>query len=81
MKTPTLRDVLRYFKECTSTPDLAKAFYDRYEANGWTVTRMPTAETNWQPTRKPMKRWKGAAKAFIERNRLMIRNRTYRRLA
>ena len=68
MKPPTLKQVIDYFIESGSTVYLANAFYDRYQANNWTANRPPTAETNWQVTRRPMRNWKSAVPYFIKRN-------------
>lgn len=78
MKPPTLSQVAQYFRQLLATPDLAKAFFDRYQANGWTVTRI-NAQTHWRPERKPMKQWKSAARRFVEQSRVTTKNKTYRR--
>ncbi|MBD2704436.1 hypothetical protein IC229_27595 [Spirosoma sp. BT702] len=78
MKQPKLPEVVKYFREQKSTPELARSFFERYQANGWTVTRKPSAATHWRPERKPMKDWKRTALGFIERQKRNEQNRQYR---
>lgn len=79
MKAPTLNEVIQYVKSIGASTDLATIYFDRHQNNGWTVTKLPSAETSWRPERKPMKNWKASVRAYIEQHNRISKNRVYRR--
>lgn len=80
MIPPTLQEVSDYFRSCSGSSAMAEAFYNRYQANGWTVGTWPSAATNWVPGRKAMKNWRSAVAKWIAKNQTeQARNRTYQR--
>ena len=58
-----LEEVLEAFKEVGADEAEGMAFYDYYEANGWTQGR-----------NKPIKDWKAAARGWIRRSQQFKRN-------
>lgn len=62
-----LDEVLESFKEVGAEESEALAFFDYYEANGWTQGR-----------NKPIKDWKAAARGWIRRSHKFKKNETKR---
>ena len=62
-----LDEVLESFKEVGAEESEALAFFDYYEANGWTQGR-----------NKPIKDWKAAARGWIRRSHQFKKNETKR---
>jgi DNA-binding transcriptional MocR family regulator len=62
-----LGEVLESFKEVGAEESEALAFFDYYEANGWTQGR-----------NKPIKDWKAAARGWIRRSHQFKKNETKR---
>ena len=62
-KPKDLDEVLESFKEVGAEESEALAFFDYYEANGWTQGR-----------NKPIKDWKAAARGWIRRSHQFKKN-------
>ena len=62
-KPKDLEEVLESFKEVGAEESEAMAFFDYYEANGWTQGR-----------NKPIKDWKAAARGWIRRSHQFKKN-------
>ena len=62
-RLPSLEEVLEAFKEVGAEESEAMAFFDYYEANGWTQGR-----------NKPIKDWKAAARGWIRRSQQFTKN-------
>ncbi len=63
-----LEEVLESFKEVGAEESEAMAFFDYYEANGWTQGR-----------NKPIKDWKAAARGWIRRSHQFKKNEKHTR--
>ena len=66
-RTRDLEEVIGAFKEVGAEESDAMAFFDYYEANGWT-----------QGKNKPIKDWKAAARGWIRRTPQFKNNATKR---
>lgn len=62
-RLPSLEEVLEAFKEVGAEESEGMAFFDYYEANGWTQGR-----------NKPIKDWKAAARGWIRRSQQFTKN-------
>lgn len=67
-KPKDLDEVLESFKEVGAEESEAMAFFDYYEANGWTQGR-----------NKPIKDWKAAARGWIRRSHQFKKNEKHTR--